>query len=133
MGINDVTSELGLITDEGLKAKWLFYKLGRLKVTVSKLPLGRRVLRFSNVEIIRKTFLQDYQWGALLRPLKANEPLGYIPAVNQEDVSRTLVVVCGTNDFTHDDGAAWEWRGVHDWDVREPLPTFEYKEQILLV
>ena len=132
MGYNGRAAEVGLITDEGLKAKWLFHKLGRLKMTVSKLPLGRSVLGFSNVEIIRKTFLQEYQWGALLRPLKAFEPLDYMPAVNEEDVSRILVVVCGTNDFPHD-GAAWEWRGVHEWDVREPLPTFKYKEQILLV
>ena len=129
MGINAITSEVGMITDEGLKARWLFYKLGRLKMAASKLPLGRRVLHFSNVEIICKTFLQDYQWGALLRPLKAYED---VPAINQEDMSRILVVVCGTNDDPHD-GAAWEWRGVHEWDVREPLPTFKYEEQILLV
>ena len=129
MGINATTSVPGLITDEGLKAKWLFYKLGRLKMAASKLQLGRRALHFSNIGIIRKTFLQEYQWGALLRPLEAYED---IPAVNQEDVSRILVVVCGTNDDPRD-GTAWEWRGVHEWDVREPLPSFKYEEQILLV
>ncbi len=132
MGINDVTSEVGLITAEGLKADWLFCKLGTLTMTVSKLPLGRRALHLSNVQIIRKNFLQNYQWGALLRPLRANEPGEYMPATNQEDVSRVLVVVCGTNDLSHDD-VPWEWRGVHEWDPRERLPAFKYKKQILLV
>ena len=59
IGINAITSEPGCITDEGLKAKWLFYELGRLKMTMSRLQLGRKALNFSNINIIRKTFLQD--------------------------------------------------------------------------
>ena len=132
MGINDATSEIGLVSAEGLKANWLFSKLGRLAMTVSKLPLGRKALQVSNIRTIRKNFLQDYQWGALLRPVKANEPMEYIPATNQEDVSRIFVVVCGTNDYPSDD-TAWEWKGVYEWDLREHLPTFTYKEQVLLV
>ena len=132
MGINDTTSEMGLISAEGLKANWLFSKLGRLTMTASKLPLGRKALQVSNIRTIRKNFLQGYQWGALLRPVKANEPMEYIPATNQEDVSRILVVVCGTNDYASDD-TAWEWKGVYEWDLSEHLPTFTYKEQVLLV
>lgn len=132
MGVNDVTSKVGLITPEGLRADWLFCRLGSLSMAASKLPLGGKVLRFSNLQFIRKKFLSKYQWGALLRPLRANEPIEHIPATNQEDVTRVLVVVCGTNDFPEDD-TAWEWRGVHEWDLREPLPTFKYKKQILLV
>ena len=70
--------------------------------------------------------------GSIAEATEGNEPLDDMPAVDKKDVSRILVVVCGSNEFPHD-GAAWEWRGVHEWDVREPLPNFKYKEQILLV
>ena len=132
MGINDTTSEVGRIDAEGLKANWLFSRLGRLTMTISKLPLGRRALQISNIRTIRKKFLHNYQWGALLRPVRAHEPRGYIPATNQEHVSRVLVVVCGTIDDPTD-GAVWEWKGVYEWDSREHLLTFTYKENVLLV
>lgn len=47
-----------------------------------------------------------------------NEPVDYISVTNQEDVSRILVVVCGTNDYPTDD-TAWEWKGVYEWDSQK--------------
>ena len=132
MGSNDTTSRLGSITEEGLKADWLFCKLGRVKRIVSKLQLSGRVLSGSNVKAISKVFLQHYRWGALLRPVRADSSFEPIPAPNREDMSRVLVVVCGTNDLPNDD-TAWEWKGVHDWDMKERLPKFTYKENLLLV
>ena len=131
MGLNDSSSEIGMITADGLRANWLFCKLSRLKMTVSKLPLDNRVLPFANIGSIREVYLRNYKWGALLRPLLANQ-LDYVPAPNREDDSKTLVVVCGTNDPPNDD-AAWEWKGVHEWDLKDPLPIFTYKRNILLV
>ena len=133
MGSNDMTSELGLITDEGLKANWLFCNLGRVERIVSKLPLSGRVLLGSaNLKAVSKAFLQHYRWGALLRPVWAHLPSEPTPAPNREDMSRILVVVCGTNDLPNDD-TAWEWKGVHDWDMKERLPSFTYKKKLLLV
>ena len=131
MGFNDSCSELATITAEGLKANWLFYQVAGLKLTISRLPLTRRVWPSANIRSIRKNFLLDYRWGALLRPVWANQ-LCYIPAPNREDASRVLLVVCGTNDFL-DDNAAWEWKGIHEWDMGESLPIFTYKTGILLV
>ena len=133
MGNSPQSSVVGRITAEGLKAAWLFCRLGRLTMAISKLPLGRRALNVSNVQIIRKKFLQNHQWGALLRPLVLNGSILLVPATNYEDASRVLIVVCGTNDIPHDGDATWEWRGVHEWDLREPLPAFQYKKDILLV
>ena len=132
MGSNDTTSRLGSVTEEGLKADWLFCKLGRVKRIVSKLQLSGRVLSGSNVKAISKVFLQHYRWGALLRPVRADLSLKHIPAPNREDMSRILVVVCGTNDLPNDD-TAWEWKGVHHWDMKERLPRFTYKKNLLLV
>lgn len=132
MGSNDTTSRLGSITEDGLKANWLFCKLGRVDRIVSKLPLGGRVLSGSNVKAISKVFLQHYRWGALLRPVQQDSSFEPIPAPNREDESRILVVVCGTNDLPNDD-TVWEWKGVHDWDMKERLPRFTYKENLLLV
>ena len=131
MGINQVYSEVGRITAEGLKGNWLFCKLGRLAMTFSKFPLGRKALQSSNIKAIHRKFLREYEWAALLRPAIMNESGELVPAPNQEDVSRILVVVCGSN-VPHDD-TVWEWRGVHEWDPGERLPTFKYKEHILLV
>ena len=86
----------------------------------------------SNLKKIYSDFLQHYRWGALLRPVWANVPFEYIPAPIREDVSRILLVVCGSNDLL-DAGTAWEWKGVHEWDVKEPLPKFTYRKDILLV
>lgn len=132
MGINDTDAALGQITAEGLKAGWLFCKLGRLIMKISKLPVGRKALNTSNIQIIRQKFLRKYQWGALLRPAQRNHPEYNIPATNKEDASQVLIVVCGSNDNPQD-GAVWKWRGVHEWDLREPLPAFKYKKDILLV
>ena len=74
MGFNEVSSEVGRITAEGLNGNWLFCKLGRLAMTISKLPLGRKALQSSNIKAIRKKFLREYEWAALLRPVVANEP-----------------------------------------------------------
>lgn len=55
-------------------------------MTISKLPLGRKVLRWpNNIEAIRKNFLREYEWAALLRPVVANEPGE--PDPNPEDLS----------------------------------------------
>ena len=132
MGFNDMTSEVARITAEGLKANWLVCKLGRIERIISRLPLSVKALPASNMKAIYETFLQRYQWGALLRPVWANIPSGPVPAPNREDVSRILVVVCGTNDLPNDD-TAWEWKGVHEWDRKEHLPKFAYKEGVLLV
>ena len=132
MGFNDIVSEYGSITAEGLKANWLFCKLGRIERIISKLPLSVRALPGSNMKAICETFLQHYRWGALLRPVWEKRPNEPIPAPNREEISRILVVVCGTNDLPNND-TAWQWKGVHEWDLKERLPTFAYKKGILLV
>lgn len=70
--------------------------------------------------------------GALLRPVRANIPFEYIPAPNRNDVNQTLVVVCGTNDLPNA-ATPWKWIGVYEWDLKEPLPGFTYKKDVLLV
>ena len=130
MGLNDTTSELGSITVDGLKANWLFHRLGRLERVTARLPLGKH--QGFNFRKIYIDFLKGYRWGALLRPVWANVPFEYIPSPNREDVSRVLLAICGTNDLPDVD-TAWEWKGVYEWDIREPLPEFTYKKDILLV
>lgn len=132
MGVDDITSARGLMTADGLEAEWLFYGLRRVEMNLSKLPLCRRAFPYRNLQKIGKNFLQRYHWGALLRALRKDDPKGDLPATNQEDVARVLVVVCGTNELPCED-TAWEWKGVHEWDLRESLPEFAYKKNILLV
>ena len=132
MGLNDATSEIGSVTAESFKTNWLFHEIGRLEWIVSKLPLRGTAFISSNFIAICKTFLRNYQRGAMLRPVWANVPFEYIPAPNREDVSRILVVICCSNDLRSDD-VAWEWKGVHEWDPKEPLPRFINTREILFV
>ncbi|KAL6715505.1 hypothetical protein ACLMJK_006466 [Lecanora helva] len=132
MGFSDVSSKMALISAEGLRAKWLIHDVGTLKQTVSKLSFAGKLISVSNTKTICDKFLQGYRWGWLLRPLLANTPFDEVPALNREDFSQVLIVVCATND-PPDDNTAWEWRGVHEWDSKEPLPKFKYSREILLV
>ena len=132
MGFSDVTSKFARMTAEGLRAKWLIYDVGSLKQAVSKISFVGKLRPASNKKSICEKFLNGYRWAWLLRPLLDTTPFDDVPAVNTEDWSRILVVVCATND-PPGDNTAWEWRGVHEWDLKEPLPKFRYSREILLV
>lgn len=101
----------GLITSEGLRAKWLVHKF--------LLSSADYDLRFpKNVQIARR-YLEGYCWGALLRPGQVPGKR-YTPAPYQGKAKTPLLAVCGSHN-----GQCWEWKGVYEWDVGDPLPDIE--------
>lgn len=128
-------SEVGDITRDGLVADWLKYTfvgpgiISKTKATIDRVDLSSDKLCRRNIRRIRKTFVQGYRWGCLLQPV-SDKHFG-MPAANPVDASKILVVVCVMNHKSpfkrsvKDDKILWEWKGVYEWDLTEPLPEFE--------
>ena len=143
LAFDGVESERGLVQKEGFLARWLFYDLvgpctgaatvsSILKINVD--PEDQ--LCRANLREICRRYLRGYLWGALLRPVSSRAYKD--PAPNRGNRSRTLIVVCATNrrvawPWETDDYIYWQWRGVYEWDMVEPLPNFVFTEDVLLV
>ena len=114
LAYDGLNTQRGTITSEGLQAKWLIHKF---------LPSSAAsAVRFPRNVAIATRYLQDYRWGALLRPGRLPGPR-YVPAPYQGMAKEALVAICGSND-----GRRWEWKSVYEWDISDPLPDiFLYK------
>ena len=117
------TSE-GLITPEGLRAKWLTFTFSI--VTASNIDEGE--MQYTKlpepcVDIAAQR-LHGYSWGALLQAMPRQGPRN-IP-VSYRDSLGWVVVVCGSLDK-----AVWEWKGIYEWDANIALPPFTIKEILL--
>lgn len=136
-------SQLGSITRDGFVASWLLYDFAgpglaaRAIATISRLDLGSEKLCHRNIQKIREKFLKGYRWGALLRPVKAQN--NREPAQSPFDSSKILVIVCATMNRVSfirspkEDRLFWEWKGIYEWDRTEPLPKFLVCQDVLIV
>ena len=140
-----VGSEPGVVTSDGFKSEWLKYDFvgqgKHLKLPAALLELWihreERSCRI-NMRRIRKQYMRGFQSGILLRPATVEKTSG-LPAVDRFDASRILLAICATNQKYYywkkpeDDRVFWEWRGVYEWDMSEPLPKLTYRKDIMLV
>jgi hypothetical protein len=120
-------SSFGLVKEEGFKADWFVYELkgtckkSHLKARSESLWLSRTRRQCRQ---IASQYLQHRARGCLLHP--------------SLDVSRGQARYVGSSGqllfavVASDDGVAWEWKGVYEWDARDPPPEFRVRE-ILLV
>lgn len=149
----------GTITSDGLLADWLTYdftgprRMSKAISTISRLDLGSEKLCRRNIQRIRNMYLKGYRWGSLLRPIKARteghllqlpikSQVYRVPAPNPVDISKILLIVCAANDLVvvrtrkgkaRDDRIHWEWKGIYEWDLMEPLPEFKVIGEVLIV
>ena len=108
LAYDGLNTQRGIITSEGLQAKWLIHKF---------LPSSADYdFRFPRNVAIAARYLQHYRWGAFLRPGQLPGPR-YVPAPYQGMAKEALVAICGSND-----GRRWEWKSVYEWDISDPLP-----------
>lgn len=143
-----VESGSGTITRDGLLADWLMYEfaepgmarmMSRAMATIGYMELGSEKFCRSNMSRIRKKYLKGYRWGCLLRPIRYRVDAGagrYEPVVNYVDTSKILVVVCAVKNrifSLRDRRVLWEWKGIYEWDLTEPLPKLERTKDVLLV
>lgn len=112
-------SEPGEVRGNGFFSFWAIHEFSgmrnffHLKSWKSKRAISGNV----NLQRISTQYLQKYRWAALLRPIENDF---WVTAVEYRgDIKGALVIVCGSND-----NKAWEWRGIYEWDLAEPLPTF---------
>ena len=121
-------SELGFIRKDGFSARWLVHVIQRppstpISRTVYRIrdrvtPRSRKSRPISQVGTIANIYLREDQMGALLQPktLFRDHAFGYRGKANG-----TLLAVVGSNNG----GSSWRWKGIYEWNEKEPLPRFE--------
>ncbi|KAI4112703.1 MAG: hypothetical protein LQ345_006185 [Seirophora villosa] len=116
----------GLITEEGLRAKWLVH---HLPDRATFIPPGRKGMQVSgpasSYHEIAKWYLEGFRWGALLQAMPRRGPRN-IPS-RYRGVVGHVVVVCGSHD-----GAFWEWKGIYEWSAEISLPSFAIEEMLIV-
>ena len=131
----------GVITEAGLVAGWLVFefnnpKFGSPDDQDAKIDISPCGLLCN----IRRMYLQDCHWGALLRPTlnhRTFEKGGDISTKYRGLIQGTLLVVVGCNSppTLHGklrEGRGWRWKGVIEWDRNLPLPKFTEDEGFLI-
>ena len=105
------SSQSGLITPEGLQAKWLVYEF--------LFSSAEKDTRFPRNVMIARQYLSSHRFGALLRPGQLPGPR-LVPAPYQGKAKTPLIAICGSND-----GRCWEWMGVFEWETSDPMPNLD--------
>ena len=114
-------TSLGLITDDGLRAKWLIHEIPNFESCRS----GGQVPRISKLYTeIANQYLHGFKYGILLLAAPRSGPRT-IP-VRYRGVLNHVVVICASHDR-----ASWGWRGLFEWDANVPLPQFTFKEVLI--
>ena len=143
LAFDGMDSDRGIIEKDGFRAPWFMYDFIGPCIGVKRLSSFLEIHMQpddmscqANLRKIRRRYLKGYLWGAILRPIDARTSRK--AAVYRGDTSKTLVVVCATNKRfmwygEKDDRIHWQWRGVYEWDMAEPLPKFVLTEDVLLV
>ena len=115
----------GLITREGLRAKWLTHVFPSMTAsTVTEEQIQDLNLLGTRAEIATQR-LRGYKWGALLQAMPRKGP-GNIPVAYRGSLG-PVVVVCGSRDNN-----VWEWKGIYEWNANIALPPFTIKEMLIV-
>ncbi|KAL8673505.1 MAG: hypothetical protein Q9168_002062 [Polycauliona sp. 1 TL-2023] len=103
----------GLISDDGLRAKWLVYEIS------DDFHSSKTYMQHLS------PYLGGYESGALLQAMPCrgprNVPVPYRGALG------AVVVVCGSHNKI-----AWEWKGVYEWERDVQLPSFTIQELLIV-
>jgi hypothetical protein len=115
----------GLITAQGLRAKWLVHEFP--VVASSAVQKRTQEPQISDLlEPIAKItthYLSGYKRGALLQALPCKGVLQRNIPVSYRESTGPIVVICGSLD-----GANWQWKDIYEWDTSAALPQFGMKE-----
>ena len=115
----------GLITAEGLRAKWLTYEfLIPAALTPCEEESPNPNLPGPCISIAAR-HLSGYKWGALLQTMPCQGPRN-IPVAYPESLG-WVVVVCGSQGKV-----VWEWKGIYEWNKKTNLPPFSIKEILII-
>ena len=134
------------IQQEGLVGDWFVFRFPgkplstNLGIYKSKL-FASSTGEISELDKIRRQFLQRYSSGALLRPVSKSlvpqSGVGTTPSGGyQGRVTGTLLVVCGVNAYkspwSKDAPVEYEWRGVYEWPRAKPMPAFKVMNILII-
>ncbi|CAG8956645.1 hypothetical protein HYFRA_00011956 [Hymenoscyphus fraxineus] len=124
-------SNPGRMTEKGFKADWSMSIIKRpsLRESISnRVSSLTRPTSLTQAQNIARKYLKNDRTGALLTPLPLYRSPQADPFRYRGDANELLLAVVGSNDR----GGSWHWRGVCEWDERDPLPEF-HEETVLLV
>lgn len=116
----------GLMTVEGLQAKWLVHIFPTSAEDDSVVNPTKRTSIVPRIIEIAAKQLESYTWGGLLQPCPSRG-VRTRPAQYRGNARGPLLAVCGSSDKR-----CWEWKGVYEWNTDVALPDFKI-ENILLV
>ena len=126
-------SERGLMTVEGLQAKWLVHKFpitsveAHESVSDPQKNNSRTSIIIPRIHEIVAQHLENYTWGALLQPC-ANRGPRIRPAQYRGNARGPLLAVCGSSDKR-----SWEWQGVYEWNIDDvALPELKIEDLLLI-
>ncbi|KAL9625865.1 MAG: hypothetical protein Q9160_000185 [Pyrenula sp. 1 TL-2023] len=131
-------------TDDGLRGVWFqcLIKGPNPRASSSLMQHFSSILPAkSPIRSTISSYLENFTWGALLRPstnflsltrLDDKEHKDHEPFPYQGNADGPLVVVVGSNDDERQDRLRWEWIDVVEWAEPIPLPTFK-PESVLLI
>lgn len=116
----------GLITKEGLRAKWLTYVF---PVVLMASSVDQQTMQGCGppkpIVDLAEQYLHEYERGALLQSMPSRGPrtvpVGYRGSLGW------LLVVCGSHDEI-----TWEWKGFYEWDASIALPPFSIREIVII-
>lgn len=116
---------MGVMTVEGLQGTWLVHKFSTSVENESTNQLINDASITAKITEIAARYLENYPWGALLRPGPVNGPRT-VPVQYRGNARGPLMAVCGSNDRR-----CWEWSGVFEWDTDAALPEFKIEDILL--
>ena len=119
----------GLITAQGLRAKWLVHEFPlvaspAVQEEVPKLPSSSLP---EPIAKITTHYLSGCRWGALLQALPCKGVLQRNIPVMYCGSTCPVMVICGSMD-----GVNWEWKDIYEWETNAPLPQFVMKDILLI-
>lgn len=118
----------GLMTVEGLQAKWLVHKFPTLTEDEPVIdPKTNSTSIIARINELTAKHLKTYTWGALLQPC-ANRGPRSTPAQYRGNARGPLLAVYGSSDKR-----CWEWKGIYKWNTDDvALPEFKVEELLLV-
>jgi len=119
-------TSFGQVKEEGFEAEWFAYevkgacKKSSINARSESLLLSRTRRQCRQ---IASQYLQHRARGCLLQP---GQDVSFHPARYIGSSGQPLFAVVAS-----DDGLAWEWKGIYEWNARDPLPEFSRKKYCL--
>ena len=109
----------GFFTKEGLRVRWVVHRIPDLEILESPSEPSNLCAEIAD------QYLRGFKGGAMLQALPCQGPRSM--GSRYRGVLGYVMVICGSHD-----GAAWEWRGIYEWNALITLPPSTMQEMLII-